>query len=160
MKRNLIFLVMMFSLVGVMGSVMADPLPTTVIVGEQTIMFTLNPTTLDFGNVIAGGEPKLANAPITFSVTQGNFDVTISVTDVSGTTILDGIQVKDTADTNPLNWINIIGKSGTVNCVPVNNLCTYPTPLSWDARLPVPLGTAANTYNAGIVYTITGTGPL
>jgi hypothetical protein len=152
MKKILGILVLI--MIGMMGVVSA--FEGTVIVNNQPIVFTLTPNTLDFGSIIPG-ETNPSTFPIVFQVTSANVpSVTIDVTSVEGSTVLNNIKVSNNA------WVTerpIQDLAGTIDCVNVDGLCTYPTSLTWLARLTVPLGTPSGTYTQTITYTINGAPP-
>lgn len=158
MKTKIILsaLVLAVMMLGVIG-VVSGGLPTTVIVGDEEITFNLQPETLSFGTIVPG-ETGNSIAPITFQVTSGNVDVTLAVTDITGDAPLKNIKSRDTDDLEGV-WTDLKGKSGTVLCAPVDDICTYPTTLSWDATLTIDPKVVPKTYNGVIVYTINGVAP-
>lgn len=163
MKKLFLMLVTM-SFILVFGSicfVLGNDLPTTITVGEQTIVFTVNPPSLDFPPAIAG-TTSIATTPIIFNVTSGNVDVTLTATTTTGDSLFKNIEVRDTGDTGGV-FGSIIGKSETVLCVLSTDtipVCTYPTGLSWDAQLPIPAGTKTGAKTGTITYTVTGPAPI
>lgn len=142
--KKLISLIVLLIIVSAFGVIGVDQNINAAI--TSVISVTISPTTLDFGSVAPGTNNKVAG-PIGFDATGSNVNVKVEVTDVTGNSLFDNIEVTTSGGAR-----NIIGATDIMPCVDTLGTCTYAI-LSWPTTLDVPGGFPAGPITGAIVYT-------